>query len=77
MHKIHGRKEPYTVIGLHRLPCVKCGAPARFQWQICSDNRLFRPLCKKCDVELNEMVMRWAFGDTREEDLAAYRERVL
>jgi hypothetical protein len=35
-----------------------------------------RVLCADCDVALNEMVMRWAFGGAREADLAAYREKV-
>lgn len=73
----HGRRQPYTVIGLARLPCVRCGKPARFQWQICADDRLYRPVCLACDVELNALVMRWAWGDAREADLERYRERVL
>jgi hypothetical protein len=60
-HKLHGRKKPYTEIGISRIPCVRCGQPACYQWQVCADDSLFRPLCKDCDVELNEMVMRWAF----------------
>jgi len=28
-------------------------------------------------VELNEMVVRWVWGDAREDDLRRYRERVL
>lgn len=71
------RKKPYTVIGLSRMSCVRCPNPARYQWQICSDHNTFRPLCGECDVELNEMVMRWAFGATRQPDLDAYRKRVL
>lgn len=70
------RRKPYTAIGIRRKKCVRCGRRARFQWQICADNNIYRPLCAKCDVELNEMVMRWVWGDTREEDLQRYRERV-
>lgn len=75
--KQHGRKRPYTAVGIRRIPCTRfntCGNMASDQWQICSDNRLYRPLCTQCDVELNKMVMRWAFGDTRETDLVAYEE---
>lgn len=71
------RRKPYTEIGIRRIPCVRCKAKARFQWQICADGRQFRPLCVSCDVELNEMVMRWVWGDTREDDLRRYREEKL
>ena len=75
--KQYGRKKPYTEIGIAKLPCTRynmCGNKASHQWQICADRRLFRPVCTKCDIELNEMVMRWAFGHTREDDLKAYKE---
>jgi hypothetical protein len=71
------RRKPYTEIGIRRMPCARCGAKASFQWQICADGRQFRPLCAPCDVELNEMVMRWVWGDTREDDLRRYREEKL
>ena len=64
---MNGRRRPYTEIGVSRLPCVRCGAKSSFQWQICSDDRLYRPLCSKCDLELNRMVLEWAgFPDWRE-----------
>lgn len=58
------------------MKCIRCGGQARYQWQICSDGNIFRALCAKCDVELNEMVMRWVWGDAREDDLVRYRDRV-
>jgi hypothetical protein len=69
-----GRRKPYTAAGILRVPCVRCGAPSRYQWQICADGRLYRPLCAPCDIELNEMVMRWVWGHAREDDLKHYRE---
>lgn len=71
-----GRKKPYTEIGISRMPCVRCGDPAHVQWQICADDRLFRPLCLACDIALNEMVIRWVWGDAREDDLKRYREKM-
>jgi hypothetical protein len=71
-----GRKKPYTQIGISRMPCVRCGKPAHVQWQICADDRLYRTLCRSCDVELNELVMRWVWGDAREDDLKRYREKM-
>jgi hypothetical protein len=53
------RKQPYTERGVRRLPCIRCGTPASFQWQICSDGNNFRPLCTGCDISLNRMVLDW------------------
>lgn len=69
------RTKPYTQIGISRVPCARCGLPSRYQWQICADNRVFRGLCEGCDIELNALVMRWVWGDTREADIAAYAEQ--
>lgn len=57
----HGRRKPYTSIGISRLPCFRCGETAFHQWQICADNSLYRPICSECDIELNELVLHW-FG---------------
>ena len=54
------RKKPYTIIGLRRMKCFRCKNQANQQWQICSDDNVYRPLCVDCDIELNEMVLRWA-----------------
>ncbi len=53
------RREPYTASGIRRLRCIRCGAGAEFQWQICSDGNNFRPLCAPCDVSLNRLVLDW------------------
>lgn len=58
-HKKHGRKKPYTDIGVKRLPCFRCGAPATQQWSVCSDNNLWHPLCTSCDIELNRLVLEF------------------
>lgn len=61
------RTKPYTVIGISRLKCIRCGHRAKYQWQICSDGNVYRPLCEPCDIELNELVLKWAgFPDWRE-----------
>jgi hypothetical protein len=62
------RREPYTELGIRRLRCIRCGAPAAFQWQICSDGNNHRPVCASCDVDLNEIVLRW-FGHPRADEL--------
>jgi hypothetical protein len=53
-----GRKTPYTAIGVRRLPCTRCGEKACHQWNVCADG-FYRPICIACDVELNQMVLRW------------------
>ena len=58
-----GRREPYTERGIRRLKCVRCGAQAEFQWQICADGNLWRPICRYCDRRLNRKVLEWmGFG---------------
>jgi len=71
---VNGRKQPYTEKGIERLPCIRCGEKALHQWQICSDGRLFRPLCIHCDIALNELVLRWiGFKDWRKK-MADYKK---
>jgi hypothetical protein len=57
-----GRREPYTEKGIKQAACIRCGAPACHQWQVCADRRYFRPLCLRCDFALNRLVLEWA-GD--------------
>lgn len=56
--KRHGRKKPYTNQGVARLPCFRCGGKSFHQWKVCSDG-LWRPLCAKCDLALNLLVLAW------------------
>lgn len=71
-----GRKKPYTQIGISRMPCVRCGDPAHVQWQICADDRLYRPICRDCDVALNRLVLEWAGFPDVEEKMAAYERKM-
>lgn len=70
------RRRPYTPIGIERVKCVRCGKRAKFQWQVCSDGNVFRPLCVDCDVELNEMILRWARDPKRRSKMRAYRAKL-
>lgn len=74
-HRRHGRVRPYTDAGIRRIPCYRCGRKARFQWQVCSDGRLFRPLCTDCDIALNELVLSWMGCPEMAAKMAAYRQR--
>ena len=68
------RREPYTETGIRRQACIRCGAPARFQWTICSDGNRYRPICGPCDVALNALVLQW-MGHPEAERLAWEYER--
>jgi hypothetical protein len=56
------RREPFTAVGIRRVPCCRCGAPSVHQWQACADRGNFRPLCLGCDIALNKLVLKW-MGD--------------
>lgn len=71
-HKRHGRSDPYTSAGIGRLPCVRCGDKAVFQWNACSDGNLWRPLCGKCDVGINELVLKYMRDPEAVKKVAAY-----
>lgn len=61
------RKKPYTEEGMKRLKCFRCGEKAIHQWQICSDGNVYRPVCLKCDIGINKLVLRYmGFKDWRE-----------
>lgn len=66
------RTEPYTERGIRRMTCFRCGRPARFQWQICSDGNQYRPLCTPCDVMLNALVLNWAGFPDADDKIKAY-----
>jgi hypothetical protein len=75
-HVRHGRRAPYTDRGIKKLPCVRCAKPALFQWNACADGNLWRPICGKCDVALNRMVLRWMgdpLADKKASDYAVAR----
>lgn len=71
-----GRKQPYTDKGIKQVKCVRCGKQAMFQWNICSDNNLHRPICRECDIELNEMVLKWMNFPDWEDKMKIYRKRL-
>jgi len=48
---------------------------AAFKWRVCADGP-WRGVCKECDVELNEIALRWAFPSKWEVMLKKYKERI-
>lgn len=69
------RREPYTVIGVRRVPCIRCGGVAKYQWQICSDGNRWRPVCERCDVALNRLVLEFMRHPDPEGAIARYEAR--
>lgn len=68
------RRTPYTVIGISRLGCIRCGAPAVYQWQICSDRNRYRPVCRSCDIDLNRIVLKFMNHPDVEEVINQYAQ---
>ncbi len=66
------RRKPYTESGIRRVPCMRCGAPSETQWQICADGNVFRGLCARCDVALNDLVLGFVKHPNRHALMAAY-----
>ncbi len=71
------RPEPYTVKGMRRLSCIRCGGQAVHQWQVCSDGNNWRPLCLPCDIALNEMVLKWFKHPEAKRLAQTYREKAV
>jgi hypothetical protein len=69
------RKKPYTQIGINRMKCFHCGAKAKHQWQICSDDNIYRPICSECDIALNEMVLKWMGFKDWKEKIDEYKQK--
>jgi hypothetical protein len=75
---MYGRRKPYTERGIKGVPCIRfsiCGNMAHSSWTICADNNVHRPLCKSCDEELNEMVLRWVEFPDWQEKMQRYRNQ--
>ena len=39
--------------------CYRCGKKSSQTWNICSDGNKPRMICRDCDFELNELVLRF------------------
>lgn len=56
-----GRKILYTEKGILRMKCSRygCNHQAKYQWRICADNELWKPICFECDIKLNGVVLKF------------------
>lgn len=71
-----GRRKPYTAIGISRVPCARCGKPARFQWQCCANANRWLGVCEDCDIALNGLVIRFFRFDDAKQRLARYVDSI-
>lgn len=70
------RSKPYTKIGIRRLKCFRCGARAEYQWQVCADKNIWRPICPVCDVMLNQIVLQFMHDPLWKNKIDKYKEKV-
>jgi hypothetical protein len=70
------RRKPYTEAGIRRMPCFRCGQPAEYQWQVCADNNVYRPICAECDIALNTLVLMFMRDPDRDQKMKEYVKRV-
>jgi hypothetical protein len=71
------RRKPYTEAGIARIPCFRCEKPSFFQWQVCSDNNVYRGICKSCDLKLNKLVLKFMKFPDWKEKFENYKKEVL
>jgi hypothetical protein len=69
------RRTPYTAIGIKRCKCVRCGAKAHAQWNICALGVTYHPICRACDIDINRLVLRWLRHPKKTQLLKAYKEK--
>jgi len=41
------------------MKCFRCKKDGEFTWNICADNNKNRVMCLRCDIEINELVLRY------------------
>lgn len=68
------RRKPYTLKGIGRVPCIRCGRPSVHQWQICADGGQYRGSCDACDIALNGLVMEFMKIPDRKAKMRRYKE---
>lgn len=71
-----GRKKPYSDAEIRTMRCARCGRPAVHQWQVCADGNRWRPICEKCDVALNRVVLQFMGDPDCDVKVAQYQEAV-
>ena len=71
-----GRRDPYTEVGIRRMPCFRCGRPAVHQWQLCANGNRYLPICTECDIRLNRLVLQFMKHPFRRKLMEKYRNKM-
>lgn len=76
------RRRAYSMLGILRMACWRCGRRAAYQWWHRSCAQAFarpewaaghwRPLCVPCDIEQNRNVLAFYGDDDLDDMIAAY-----
>ena len=66
--------KPYTLEELEQLKCF-CGEQATQQWFLCA-NDSWKPICTKCDIMLNGIVLDFMGDPNTVEKMKKYREKM-
>ena len=71
---LDGKKTPYTAKQIAKAKCGRCGEPAAFQWQVCADDKTYRPICRACDLHLNRLFLEMIHAPDIETKMKQYEE---
>lgn len=71
------RKHPYTETGIKRLKCLRCGEQASSQWNICSLDGAYFPICRECDIKLNKLVLKFMRFQDWKDKIERYKNNSL
>lgn len=74
--ELHGSVEPYDWDSISEIKCARCGRPARFQWNICSNDGRYLGICEDCDLAVNKLLLRWFRFPNWKELFDRYRKAV-
>ena len=69
-----GRRKPYTLAGLRRVPCARCGRPSTSQWNACANGNRYLGCCDTCDIMLNWLVLKFFKFDKVDLRIRRYKE---
>lgn len=67
---------PYTERQIEKGRCFRCGGQAKFQWNACADDNIWRMLCAECDVLVNEAVCRILHPETWRAKIKRYCRKI-
>jgi len=70
------RFKPYTAKGITRSKCIRCGEPAKFQWNVCADHNNYRAICAECDIGLNRVALEFMCHPDVDAAIETYKKRM-